>query len=119
METSIMSTIPALSETEIRERVGDSSFQRGLGYFRNDAIVNPRRQGNTLKALCQGTAEAPYRVAVRFDDGQVVDAECSCPIGHGGFCKHVAALLLAWRQRPGDFVEVEELETALERRTKP
>jgi uncharacterized Zn finger protein len=114
-----MATILTLSETEIRQRVGEQSYQRGVGYFANEAIVNPRRQGNTLKAQCWGTAEEPYRVTVTFAGNAIERAECSCPIGHGGFCKHVAAVLLAWRAHPGDFVEIEELESALERRTKP
>ncbi len=114
-----MSTIPTLSESDIRNRVGDQTFQRGVGYFRNEAITSPRREGSTIKARCWGTADEPYRVAVSFADGQIDHAECSCPVGHGGFCKHVAALLLAWQAHPADFVEVEELGAALERRTKP
>src|SRR5947209_8464108 len=110
METPSMSNLPTPSETEIRDRVGDQSYQRGLGYFHNDAIVSPRRQGSTLKAECWGTAEEPYRVAVTFASAEIDRAECSCPIGHGGFCKHVAALLLTWQSRPEDFVEIEELE---------
>src|SRR5438093_7506163 len=100
-----MSTIPLISEDAIRERVGDQNYQRGLGYFHNDAITNPRREGSTLKARCWGTADQPYRVSVTLADGTIDHAECSCPVGYGGGCKHVAALLLAWQARPGDFVE--------------
>lgn len=114
-----MSTIPSLAEHDIRERVGDQNYQRGLGYFRNDAITSPRREGSALKARCWGTADEPYRVSVTFADGKIDQAECSCPVGYGGACKHVAALLLTWQARPGDFVEVEELAASLERRTKP
>jgi uncharacterized Zn finger protein len=114
-----MASIPTLSETEIRQRVGDQSYQRGVGYFENEAIVNPRRQGSTLKAQCWGTAEEPYRVTITFAGDAIERAECTCPIGHGGFCKHVAAVLMAWRAHPDEFVEIEELASALERRTKP
>ncbi len=113
-----MRAIPSLSDAAIRARVGNQSFQRGLGYFRNQAIFAARRQGQTLKARCQGSADEPYRLEVTFDGSTIAWAHCSCPVGHGGFCKHVAVLLLAWRAHPEDFVEVEELAVTLERRTK-
>jgi uncharacterized Zn finger protein len=54
----------------------------------------------------------------RFDGDQIADADCSCPVGDGGHCKHVAALLMVYRNHPAEFVEVEELDAALERRSK-
>src|SRR5262249_4093885 len=55
---------------------------------------------------------------VTFDGNAIAAAVCSCPVGGGGHCKHVAALLLYYRDHPDAFVEVEELEPALERRSK-
>jgi uncharacterized Zn finger protein len=109
---------PMLEEAAIRERVGETSFARGAEYFRSGAIFNPRRQGATLKAQCTGSSAPFYRVEATLDDGEIADANCSCPVGGGGFCKHVAALLLTWNDRPQDFVEVESFDTALERRSK-
>jgi uncharacterized Zn finger protein len=110
--------MPELTESTILERVGDASFERGRRYFRNGAIFNPRRQGQTLKALCQGSIAQPYRVEVILGPQGIVSANCSCPVGAGGYCKHTAALLLTWLHNPGDFAEVENLETALARRSQ-
>lgn len=110
-----MTAIPAFQEDHIEGRVGRRSFRRGRDYVRNGAIFNARRQGSTLKAFCTGSSVAAYRVQVTFDGRGVVEADCSCPVGRGGYCKHVAALLLCWRQRPEEFVEVEELDSALAR----
>ena len=110
-----MAAIPVFQEAHIEGRVGRRSFRRGRDYFHSGAIFNARRQGSTLKAFCTGSSVAAYRVQVTFDRRGVADADCSCPVGRGGYCKHVAALLLAWRQRPEDFVEVEVLDSALAR----
>lgn len=113
-----MNTIPALSEQDIRDRIDERSFQRGLQYFRNGAVFDKRRQGMLLKARCTGSRPEPYRVWVRFDANGIVDADCSCPVGDGGYCKHTAALLLSWQEAPEQFIEQEDIDTALQRRSK-
>jgi uncharacterized Zn finger protein len=103
---------------QIRARVGEQSFRRGQQYFRDGAIFDARRQGRTLKARCLGQSGGPYRLHATLGEQGIIEADCSCPVGDGGYCKHVAALLLTWRERPGEFAEVEKLEAALERRSK-
>jgi hypothetical protein len=114
-----MTRFPKLSLSDIKARTDDRSFERGERYFRDGAIFEPKRQGLTIKARCEGSQGGPYRVQVTFDARCVKEAECSCPVGDGGYCKHVVALLLTWRARPEEFIEVEELDAALERRSKP
>ena len=113
-----MTTIPPLTEDEIRSRVGQTSFQRGKQYFRDGAIFDARQQGMTLKARCAGSRPQPYRVRITFDERGIASANCSCPVGEGGYCKHTAALLLTWLERPEEFAAVEDEDTALERRSK-
>jgi uncharacterized Zn finger protein len=113
-----VSTIETLTRAAIRARVGEQSFARGEQYFRDGAIFNGRRQGATLKASCEGSQPSPYRVQATLADGKIAAADCSCPVGSGGYCKHIAALLLTWAARPADFTAVEELDAALERRSK-
>ena len=108
-----------LSDRDILEHIDEESFRRGQAYATEGRIISPRRQGNTLKALCRGSIPEPYRLQATLDaDGHVVAAECSCPVGYGGHCKHVAALLLTWRSDPERFVEVQDLATALEGKSK-
>src|SRR5204862_750896 len=75
-------------------------------------------QGTTLQARCQGSQPEPYRVRVTLEAGEVSDAHCSCPVGGGGACKHVAAVLLAWVHTPAVFRDAEPIEEALQRRSK-
>jgi uncharacterized Zn finger protein len=114
-----MSNLPRITEKAILKRVGERSFKLGQRYAEDGSVFNCRRQGLTLKARCQGTADEPYRVEVTFDQkADIADAECSCPVGDGGYCKHVAAVLLTWRRRPDGFTETEEVGAALARRSK-
>lgn len=109
---------PHLTESDIRDRVGETSFERGRRYYRDGAILNPRRQGDTLKAQCRGSRPSPYQVKVTLGPAGILSAHCSCPVGAGGYCKHTAALLLTWLHKPEAFVEVEPLSTTLDRYTK-
>ena len=93
-------TIPAVSEGTISDWVGSRSFQLGRRYFENEAILDPRRQGSALKARCQGSMPQPYRLRDAFGAEGIEEAHCSCPVGGGGHCKHVGALLLAWLDQP-------------------
>ncbi len=107
-----------ITEAMIRRRVGERSFERGQHYFHAGRIVNARRAGAMLKADCHGSYDNLYRVRATIEEGAIADADCSCPVGSGGHCKHVAALLLTWLKRPEDFREVEEVDAALSRRSK-
>jgi len=107
-----MSTIPAITEQDIREIVDDGSFQRGQQYFRGGNIFDTRQQGMTLKARCQGSRSQAYGVQVTFDDQGIDDTSCSCPLD--GYCKHVVALLLTWLANPEEFIEQQDVEAVLE-----
>ncbi|MCA9918189.1 MAG: SWIM zinc finger family protein [Anaerolineales bacterium] len=99
-----------LTEASIRNRVGEQSFKRGKRYFQQDAIMSPWIQGNMLKAKCWGSMPQPYHVWVQLGVNDIDSGECSCPVGDGGYCKHVAALLLMWLHKPDSFQEVEPLD---------
>ena len=60
----------------------------------------------------------PYRLRVAFGAEGIEGADCSCPVGSRGRCKHVGGLLLAWLDRPDAFRAVPELDADLERRGK-
>jgi uncharacterized Zn finger protein len=113
-----MTDLPQLTESDIRRWVGEASFERGQRYFRQGHILNPRRQGDALKARCLGSRPQPYHVEVTLGREGIASGECSCPVGGGGRCKHATALLLTWLHEPDAFLEVEDLETALDRRSK-
>lgn len=98
-----MTELPRVTESDIHHWIGERSFGRGLGYFQRGHILNPRLQGDTLKARCLGSHPQPYHVQVTLGRDGIVAGECSCPVGAGGHCKHAAALLLTWLHNPDAF----------------
>jgi hypothetical protein len=60
-----------------------------------------------------------YEVEVCFAVRSLSEAFCDCSKrGLDGRCRHVAALLISWREAPETFLEVEDLDAALARRTR-
>jgi len=51
-----MSTIPTITEKNIRALVGEASFVRGQNYFHGGNIFDTRRQGMTLESSLPGLA---------------------------------------------------------------
>jgi uncharacterized Zn finger protein len=107
-----MTTIPTITEEDVRNLVGEGSFQRGQRYFHDNRIFDTRRAGMIVKAKCEGSRSTPYRVEVTFDDTGITDTDCSCPLG--GYCKHVVALLLTWLSEPDEFIEQQDIDTLLQ-----
>src|SRR6266852_7832396 len=95
-----MSTIPMLTEQNIRTFVGEQNFLKGQQGVRDGAIVNPEQQAMALKAYCYGSLPEPFRVQVTFDGTGITASLCSCstgtPTDGNRGCEHAAALLLAW-----------------------
>lgn len=98
---------------QIIKHCGSHNAKKAEPYYARGAIHNARVTGDTLKADCQGSRAAAYRVEVTCKGGRVASARCSCPVGGSGVCKHVAAVLLARLRLPDSFREVEPIETAL------
>ena len=113
-----MSNLPALSRGDVRDWTEQRFFDRGDTYFRHDRIQHPRRVGNTLKAECRGSQPQPYHVEATLDTEGISDAVCSCPMGGGGYCKHVVALLLTWVDSAEAFSTQASLEETLRQRPK-
>jgi len=51
----------SLTESHIHRWIDERSFERGRRYFQHDHILNPRRQGDTLKARCMGSRPHIYQ----------------------------------------------------------
>jgi superfamily II DNA or RNA helicase len=86
------------TDGRLRDRFGDRTFERGLGYARAGAvrIVSASRDHGIL-AQVAGSEAAPYQTLVSralppYSD---VHSRCSCPVGLD--CKHAAATLIAAR----------------------
>lgn len=114
------SDVPRLTAAKVRDWVGERSARLGREYVEDGAVSDATIRGRKLCAKVQGTAYQPYRVSVTFDgDGVMTSADCSCPVGDGGGCKHVGAVLLAWADDPSSFEPVEPAHKRLEELDKP
>lgn len=114
-----MSDVPRCTESQIRRCLGERSLRLGREYLADGAVSDTTLREGKIQAKVQGTASRPYRVWITFGPDGIAAANCSCPVGDGGRCKHAAAVLLAWLDDPDSFEPTERLERALEQRSKP
>jgi len=82
------------SEADIRRWIGDENLAKGLDYLH--AITELQISPTALHAFVQGRVPRPYQVEILFRGNRIVEF-CSCPLG--GYCKHVAAVLIEGWQR--------------------
>ena len=111
-------TVPKLDEISIRKHIGEPSFSRGKQYFHGGAVFSAFRERNLLKAKCRGSSSSFYRIEAQLDKKGVDHASCSCPVGAGGHCKHVAAVLLTWIHHPKSFTVLEGIDKTLKKHSR-
>ena len=64
--------------SRIEQCIGAASFHRRVRHYRQRRIFNPRRQVETLKALCSGSQPEPCRAEIRLGlEGIVKDDHLS------------------------------------------
>jgi superfamily II DNA or RNA helicase len=84
---------------QVEATVGGRAFKRGRAYARGNRVLalDFDEQTSTLTGAVLGQG-ALYETAAFFDaeaaePPELVDGECTCPVGYN--CKHVAALVIA------------------------
>ncbi len=102
-----------LTKDDVRAWLGQKEIDKGRPYAQRGALTRLRVQEGVIKGDCLGSSPRPYRVEVKPKNGSIQRANCSCPVGDGGRCKHTAALLLTWIDFPELFTQVEALKTSL------
>jgi HEAT repeat protein len=101
------SEVKAIGAGELRGIVVDSDeLQKGARIFDEKGLLNLSRHDNKLFCEAKGSGPSPYRVSLVFGDGALsVKGRCTCPAAFSrAFCKHAAALLVAWARAPEAFV---------------
>lgn len=76
---------------EIMSLCNETSYERGMEYYKEGRINRVEFFGNKLKAIVAGTYN--YEVTVKLDKG--INASCTCPYDWGGYCKHIIATLIS------------------------
>lgn len=113
-----MPTESEITLAQIRARANSQSFTRGEQYFRQNAISEAVKRGNTIEGLCEGSEPRPYHVKATLNETGIVETSCTCDYSHEGDCKHIVALLLTYQERPEDFEERPTIEDTLQRRSQ-
>jgi len=103
LEGPAPSWVHAVTDAQLRARVGAGAFSRGAGYASSRAVqsLTTGESGRMLLASVRGNGPDAYSTLVRaqpMSPGQPVawSGRCSCPVQVD--CKHVAAVVLATRR---------------------
>ncbi|HDQ93298.1 MAG TPA: hypothetical protein ENN89_04160 [Synergistetes bacterium] len=100
-----------LTERGILEVAGERIFGRGKTYYAHGYVHETFRKGMEIRAFCEGSRPAPYRVRAILSEEGIESATCNCP--KDGFCKHIVAMLLKFVNEPDVFREIPPLEDLL------
>lgn len=95
-------TPAALGDAALERLAGAAVFARGAAYA-HDGRCQPVHEGDAASEWWVRGSE-DYRVSLQLGDGGL-DGDCTCPYADdGGFCKHMVAAALVWRQRGGEAI---------------
>src|SRR5262249_3817111 len=97
-----------IGAVELRTFISDAGeLQKGTLIFDSGGLSNLARYQSKLFCDAKGSSPAPYKVTITFNGAPAPEfkARCSCPAAFKRpFCKHAAALLVAWARAPESFV---------------
>jgi len=96
--------VKPLKESEIKALCQADDFVNGEPYFRQGKVTDTWQTETSLHAAVAGSGSKPYQVSVTLHEGNLVP-HCTCPAHRRRpYCKHVAAVLVAWARVPERFV---------------
>ncbi len=82
-----------LTIRNFRKGVRPVVLQRAKEYLDNGQVKSVKPvDKNIYRATVEGSED--YEVQIKLNDGYISEAICSCPYDYGGFCKHIAAVLM-------------------------
>jgi hypothetical protein len=93
-----------LNEKVVKDVCLPADYRKGEKYFQQNKVTNSWQTEDSLHASVSGSGKRPYQVHIT-DRGQELKSKCTCPAyRRHPFCKHVAAVLIAWTRVPERFV---------------
>lgn len=99
-------TMITITTEQIRALVGETTYAKGMTYYRQNKVHSQTLAGGVIEGQVQGSKE--YSTGITVVRGKLVP-RCSCPAGQRKmyWCSHAAALLIAWANVPGSFASVQ------------
>lgn len=103
-----MNEVRPVSMAELRTIVTDpAELGKGTQILDKGGLSHLARHGGKLFAEAAGSGAAPYKPQIVFDE-KGIRGRCSCMAARSRpFCKHAAALLVAWARDPAGFALAE------------
>lgn len=101
-KSPIAEFVGKMSDRAIQRVVGGNAFLRGRLYARRKAVTGLDAAGRRAHGQIEvRSAEQPYQTSIELDDDGKLVSGCTCPGFRGptAHCKHVAAILVALRDR--------------------
>ena len=94
---------------ELRSIVTDGDeLRKGTDIYDRGGLSRLARHGERIFCEAAGSGSSPYRVTITVLAGARPTARCTCMAARSRpFCKHAAALLVAWSRAPEAFVVAE------------
>lgn len=94
---------------ELRAFIPDAAeLRKGTQIYDGGQLLNLARYQNKLFCEAKGSGATPYKVTLVYSDAPTpaFKGRCTCPARtfNTAFCKHAAALLVAWARAPESFV---------------
>lgn len=99
--TNIAHHVGRMSDRAIQRLVGGNAFLRGRIYARRNAVTELNAAGMSASCSVVVRADEPIAVQTEVAENGELTSQCGCQAWRGptGHCKHVAALLVALRDR--------------------
>ena len=98
----ITDKVVTMSDRAIQRITGGNAFLRGRLYARRKSVENLHAKGKKVTGEIHiRNQDDPYKTSVTLNDEEGFVSECTCPGWRGPdtHCKHVAAILVALRDR--------------------
>lgn len=107
-----MTDIPNLPVAQLKLVVSDAQeLAKGMAIADKGGIRHLARHANKLYAEADGSGATPYKAQIVHDE-KGWRGRCSCMAARSRpFCKHAAALLVAWAREPAAFAVAEAAPT--------
>src|ERR1700712_4510097 len=99
--TAFPQHVGRLSDRAIQRLVGGNAFLRGRIYARRNAVSDLRADAASAACRVLIRSDEPIEVSATLGADAAIQSQCTCQAWRGptGHCKHVAALLVALRDR--------------------
>ncbi|WP_438016323.1 HEAT repeat domain-containing protein [Sorangium sp. So ce315] len=101
--------VQRIGAAELRTFIQDpGELKKGTLLYDGGQLLSLARHENKLFCEAKGSGAAPYKVTLVYSGSPApgFKARCTCPARafNSAFCKHAAALLVAWARAPESFV---------------